>query len=95
VNIFFLPTNSIGLRLAKMKNFCCFGVGNSAGAKHRLLLGEEAEASPNIGNTLWRVSTMFTRSAITSLKVNRTDFGRDPRRSESGRPCVSFVFLVR
>ena len=27
------------------------------------LLGEEA--SPSIGNTLWRVSTMFTRSATT------------------------------
>jgi len=50
-----------------MKNFCCFGVGNSAGAKQRLLLGEEAEASPNVGNTLWRVST---RSDITSLEVN-------------------------
>ena len=33
-----------------------------------LLLGEEA--SPSIGNTLWRVSTMFTRSAITPPEVN-------------------------
>jgi len=33
-----------------------------------LLLGEEA--SPSIGNTLWRVSTMFTRSAITTPEVN-------------------------
>jgi len=33
-----------------------------------LLLGEEA--SPSIGNTLWCVSTMFTRSAITSPEVN-------------------------
>ena len=33
-----------------------------------LLLGEEA--SPSIGNTLWRVSTMFTRSAITMPEVN-------------------------
>ena len=32
------------------------------------LLGEEAEASPSIGNTLWRVWTTFTRSAITLLK---------------------------
>jgi len=32
------------------------------------LLGEEA--SPSIGNTLWRVSTMFTRSAITPPEVN-------------------------
>ena len=36
-----------------------------------LLLGEEA--SPNIENTLWRVSTMFTRSAITPPEVN--EFG--------------------
>ena len=34
------------------------------------LLGEEAEASPSVGNTLWRVSTMFTRSAITTPEVN-------------------------
>jgi len=34
------------------------------------LLGEEAVASPSIGNTLWRVSTMFTRSAITPPGVN-------------------------
>jgi len=33
-----------------------------------VLLGEEA--SPSIGNTLWHVSTMFTRSAITPLEVN-------------------------
>jgi len=33
-----------------------------------LLLGEAS--SPSIGNTLWRVSTMFTRSAITSPEVN-------------------------
>jgi len=37
------------------------------------LLGEEAVASPSIGNTLWRVSTMFTRPAITPPEVN--DFG--------------------
>ena len=35
-----------------------------------LLLGEEAEASPSIGNTLWHVSTMFTSSAITPPEVN-------------------------
>ena len=37
---------------------------------HRVhwLLGEEA--SPSIGNTLWRVSEMFTRSAITPPEVN-------------------------
>jgi len=33
-----------------------------------LLLGEEASLS--IGNTSWRVSTMFTRSAITLPEVN-------------------------
>jgi len=35
-----------------------------------LLLGEEAVASPSIGNTSWRVSTMFTRPAITPPEVN-------------------------
>ena len=35
-----------------------------------LLLGEEAEASRSIANTLWRVWTMFTRSAITPPEVN-------------------------
>jgi len=35
-----------------------------------LLLGEEAVASPSIGNTLWRVPTTFTRSAITPPEVN-------------------------
>jgi len=34
------------------------------------LLGEEAEASPSIANTLWRVWTMFMLSAITTPKVN-------------------------
>jgi len=33
----------------------------------KYLLGEEA--SPSIGNTLWRVSTMFTRPAITPPEV--------------------------
>jgi len=35
-----------------------------------LLLGVEAEASPSIANTLCRVWTMFTRSAITPPEVN-------------------------
>jgi len=35
---------------------------------NRLLLGEEV--SPSIGNTLWRVSTMFARPAITAPEVN-------------------------
>jgi len=34
------------------------------------LLGEEDVASPSIGNTLRRVSTMFTRPAITPPEVN-------------------------
>ena len=37
---------------------------------YRFLLGEEAQASPSIANTLWRVWTMFTRSAITPPEVN-------------------------
>jgi len=39
------------------------------------LLGEENEASPSIANTLWRVWTMFTRSAIIPPEVN--GFGWD------------------
>jgi len=38
--------------------------------QNKLLLGEEAEASLSIGNTLWRVWTTFTRSAITLPEVN-------------------------
>ena len=34
------------------------------------LLGEEATASPSIENTVWRVWTVFTRSAITQPEVN-------------------------
>ena len=37
---------------------------------NQFLLGEEAIASPSIGNTLRRVSTMFTRPAITPPEVN-------------------------
>jgi len=35
-----------------------------------LLLREEAEASPSIGNTLWRVWMVFMHLAITLLEVN-------------------------
>jgi len=35
------------------------------------LLGEEAVASPSIGNTLWCVSMTFTRLTITPPDVNR------------------------
>jgi len=73
------------------------------------LLGEEAKASPSIANTLWRVWTMFTRLAITRrkwtdfdeiwgtpslfLELSLVNFGRDPRRSGSGRASRSFVFF--
>jgi len=36
----------------------------------RYLLGEEAEASPSVGNIVWHVWTTFTRSAITPPEVN-------------------------
>jgi len=75
-----------------------------------ILLGEEA--SPSIGNTLWRVWTTFTRSAITPPEAERiwmkfgalrlycleqalADFGRDPRRSESGSANRFFVFFCQ
>jgi len=53
---------------------------NAAVQKHQnwYLLGEEA--SPSIGNNLWRVSTMLMRSAITPPKVN--GFGWNFRNSE-------------
>jgi len=40
----------------------------------------EARFRPNIGNTLWCVSTVFTRSPITPPDVNR--FGRNLGSSE-------------
>jgi len=46
-----------------------------------LLLGLGEEASPSI--------------RVYCLELALTDFGRDPRRSESGRHCGSFVFFVR
>jgi len=67
-----------------------------------LLLGEEAVALPSIGNTLWRVSVMFTRLAVTQPEVNgfgyclelaETDFGHDLHRSESRRASQNFVFF--
>ena len=39
--------------------------------KCRLVIRLEAVLRPNIGNTLWCISTVFTRSAITPPKVNR------------------------
>jgi len=44
-------------------------VNNVNHDRELLLLGEEAEASPTIANTLWRVWTMLTRSAITPPEV--------------------------
>ena len=35
----------------------------------------------------------FSELRVYCSEVTLTDFGRDPRRSESGRPCGSFVFL--
>jgi len=37
-----------------------------------IIIGLEARLQPNIRNTLWRVSTVFTRSAITPQRVNRS-----------------------
>jgi len=45
-------------------------VGETQKSDERSLLGEEAVASPSIGHTLWRTSTMFTRSAITPPELN-------------------------
>jgi len=38
--------------------------------QHSVIFLRGEEASPSIG-TLWHVSTMFTRPAITTLEVNR------------------------
>ena len=62
----------------------CSGVLLLWTAKHdglQYLLGDEAEASPSIANTLWRVWTMFARSAITPPEVN--GFGWNLGNSES------------
>jgi len=40
----------------------------------KCLLGEEAVASLSTGNTLWRVSTTFTSSAITPPEVNELEW---------------------
>jgi len=42
-----------------------------------------------------RIWTKFGELRVYCLELALTDFGRDPRRSESGRPCGSFVFFVR
>jgi len=66
---------------------------NSCAVVIVLLLGEEAEASPSIANTLWRVWTMFTRSAITPPDVN--GFGWNLGNSESIVGAVSGKFWAR
>ena len=50
--------------------FVCFYGRSMEQGRSLYLLGEEAVVSPIIGNTLWRVSTMFTRPAITPPEVN-------------------------
>jgi len=42
-----------------------------------------------------RIWMKFAELRVYCLELALTDFGRDPRRSESGRPCGSFVFFVR
>ena len=69
------------------------------------------EASPSIGNTVTRFNDVHAtgynsagsvriRMKFGALRVYcpelaLTDFGRDPRRSESGRPCGSFVLFCQ
>jgi len=84
--------------------------GGMCDIKFLSLLSKEAQPSPSIGNTLWRVWTTFTRSTITPPEVNgfgwnlghswvyclelaQTDFGHDPRRSESESSSRFFVFF--
>jgi len=45
-----------------------------------IIIQLETRLQPNIGNTLWRVSMVFTHSAITPPKVNQ--FGRNIEYSE-------------
>ena len=61
---------------------------SSSKVKRILLLGEEA--SPSIGNTLWPVSTMFTRPAITPPEVN--GFGWNLRHSMAGVPQIALFW---
>ena len=42
-----------------------------------------------------RIWMKFRKLRVYCVELALTDFGRDPRRSESGRPCGSFVFFVR
>ena len=41
-----------------------------------------------------RIWMNFEELRVYCLMLALTDFGHDPHRSESGRPCGSFVFLV-
>jgi len=40
-----------------------------------------------------RIWMKFGELRVYCLELTLTDFGNDPRRSESGRPCRSFVFF--
>ena len=75
-----------------------------------LIIRLEARLRPNIGNTLWCVSTAFRRSATPSqvnrfrwnlghwahcLRLALAHFGRDPRRSESERARRIFVLFCQ
>ena len=42
-----------------------------------------------------RILIKFGELWVCCLELALTDFGRDPRRSESGRACGCFVFFVR
>ena len=42
-----------------------------------------------------RILMKFSELRVYCLELAMIDFGRDPRRSESGRPCGIFVFFVR
>jgi len=43
---------------------------------------------PEVNGFGWNLGNSW----VYCLELAMTDFGRDPRRSESGRPCRSFVF---
>ena len=42
-----------------------------------------------------RIWMKFGGLRVYCLELALTDFGRDPRRSDSGRPCGSFVFFCQ
>ena len=74
-----------------------------------LLLGEEAEASPSIANTVARLNDVrafgynsaggeriwmkFGELRVYGLELSLANFERDPRRSGFGRKSRNFVFF--